>query len=158
MAANNNTTSSDALNALKAACSRKKFVGFKNANNWPKFRSFTDILPGEYIVNKFSIVNTKYGERIRIDLHDSYMFLPKCFLKDLPREYIEEWNKAPKMMTYKGRDAENRDALILEFNEVSYYEAELFGLITPNYWSETKSNQIEKMQNEIKSNKIVNRK
>lgn len=133
MAANDNSTSSGALNALKAACSRKKFGVFKNFQNSKNFASFKDLLPGEYIVEKFSIVNTKYGEQVRIDLHDSYMYLPKSFLNTLTPEVIDDLNKAPKMMVYQGKDAENGNALILDFNEVSYFDSELFGLLTPNF-------------------------
>jgi hypothetical protein len=132
MAANDNTTSA-ALSALKAACSRKKFGALKNFLNFKNFMSFKDLLPGEYIVDKFSIVNTKYGERVRIDLHDSYMFLPKSFLKTVTPEVIDDLNSAPKMMIYQGKDAENGNALILDFNEVSYFDSELLGLLTPNY-------------------------
>lgn len=119
MTANNNTSIA-ALNTLKAACSHKKFASFK------------DLSPGEYIVKKFSIVNTMYGERVRIDLHDSYMYLPQSFLKTLTSEVIEDLNKSPKIMVYEGKDANNRNALILDFNDVSYFDGELFDLITPN--------------------------
>lgn len=121
--ASNNTkiTSSAALNALKAACSHKKFTSFK------------DLSPGEYIVNKFTIINTAYGERIRVDLHDSYMYLPQGFLKTLNPEVLDDLNKSPKMMVYGGKDVNNHNALILDFNEVSYYDSELLGLLTPNF-------------------------
>lgn len=133
MTDNDNTTSSAALNALKAACSRRNFGVFKNFINFKKFASFKDLLPGEYIVKQFSIVSTTYGDRVRIDLHDSYMFLPKSFLKTLTPEVITDLNKSPKMMVYEGKDADNRDALILDFNEVSYFDSELLGLLTPNF-------------------------
>ena len=115
------TTSIAALNTLKAACSHKKFASFK------------DFSPGEYIVTKFSIVNTVYGERIRIDLHDSYMYLPQCFLKTLKPEVLEDLNKSPKVMTYEGKDGNNHNALVLDFNEVGYYDSELLGILTPNF-------------------------
>lgn len=133
MTANDNTASSAALNALKAACSRKKFGVFKKSQNFENFVSFKDLSPGEYIVEKFSIANTKYGERVRIDLHGSYMFLPQSFSKTLTPEVIDNLNKAPKMMVYQGKDAENGNAFILDFNEVSYFDSELFGLLTPNF-------------------------
>lgn len=133
MAANDNTTSSGALNALKDACSRKNFGVFKNSQNFKNFVSFKDLSPGEYIVNKFSIVNTKFGERVRVDLHHSYMFLPKGFLKTITPEVIDDLNKAPKMMVYQGKDVEAGNALILDFNEVTYFDSELFGLLTPNF-------------------------
>lgn len=122
--ANNNdnkNTSSAALNTLKAACTHKKYVGFK------------DLSPGEYIVNKFSIVNTVYGERIRIDLLETYMYLPQSFLKTLKPELLDDLNKTPKLMNYSGKDPNNRNTLILDFNDANYFDNELFGLLTPNF-------------------------
>lgn len=114
-------TSNAALNTLKVACVTKKFVSFK------------DLTPGEYIVNKFRIVSTTYGDRIRIDLHDSYMLLPERYVKSLTEKVIEELNKSPKVMTYGGKDACNRNSLILDFNEVSYIANDVFEYITPDY-------------------------
>lgn len=121
MAANNenNVTSSAALNALKVACSRKNFVSFK------------DLSPGEYIVNNFSIVDTTYGERLRVEMSNAFMFLPQCVLKQLNRELIDDLNKSPKVMVYKGKDVDNHNAIMLDFNEVSYFDNEMFGLLTP---------------------------
>lgn len=125
MAANNddNGTSSAALNALKAACSRKNFVSFK------------DLSPGEYIVNNFSIMDTAYGERLRVEMPNAFMYLPPSVLKQLNLErnpgLIDDLNKAPKIMVYKGKDADNHNAIMLDFNEVSYFENEMFGLLTP---------------------------
>lgn len=119
--ASNKKTSSVALNTLKAACVHKKFASFK------------DLLPGEYIINKFSIVNTTFGDRIRIDLQDSYMYLPESFLKTLTAELLDDLNKSPKIMVYHGKDSNNHNALILDFNDVSYFDSDLLGLITQNY-------------------------
>lgn len=111
-----------ALNTLKAACVHKKFVSFK------------DLSPGDYIVNKFSVVNTTYGERIRMDLHDTYMYLPESFLKQVKPELLDALTKrTPKMMTYKGKDANNRNALMLDFNPVDYIDNEIFNYITPHF-------------------------
>lgn len=119
--ASNKNTSSSALNTLKAACTHKRYVSFK------------DLPIGEYIVNKFSIVNTVYGERIRVDLQDTFMYLPQSFLKTLTSDVIDELNKSPKLMIYQGKDVNNRNALILDFNDVSYFDNDLLGLLTPNF-------------------------
>lgn len=102
-------------------CTHKKYVSFK------------DLSPGEYIVNKFTIVNTVYGERIRIDLQNTYMYLPQSFLKTLTPEVLDDVNRSPKLMIYEGKDASNNNALILDFNDVSYFDNELLGLLTPNF-------------------------
>lgn len=114
-------TSTAALNTLKAACTSKKYVSFK------------DLTPGEYIVNKFCVVSTKHGDRVRIDLHDSYMLLPERYANLLTEKAIEELNKAPKVMTYSGKDVSNHNCLILDFNEVGYIAGEIFEYVTPDY-------------------------
>lgn len=116
---NNNATSSAAMSALKAACSHKKYISFK------------DLSPGEYIVNSFSIVDTAYGDRLRIEMSNAYMFLPESILKKLKPELIDDLNKGPKIMAYQGKDVDNHNALILDFNEVSYFDGEMLGLLTP---------------------------
>lgn len=117
---NENITSSAALSLLKAACAHKKFVSFK------------DLPSGEYIVINFSTIDTNYGQRIRIDLQDdTYMYLPEIFVKKLKPEVIDVLNMSPKIMAYDGKDANNHNALILDFNEVNYFDNEFIGLLTP---------------------------
>lgn len=102
-----------AMDALNTACGSKKYQSFK------------DIQPGEYIVNQFSIVDTTHGPRIRIELGDSYMLLPERFVKTLDQSKIDILNKSPKIMIYSGKDSSNRDRLILEFRNESYF-ADIF--------------------------------
>lgn len=98
-----------AMDALNSACGSKKY------------RSFKDIQPGEYIVNQFSMVDTTHGKRIRIELGDCYMLLPERFVKQLDQTKLDVLNKAPKIMIYTGKDSSQRDRLILEFRNESYF-------------------------------------
>lgn len=103
-----------ALSVLNSACEKKTYQSFK------------DLPVGEYIVNHFSIVETKlYGNRIRIDLGETYMLLPKRFAEKLDQEKINVLNKSPKVMVYGGKDSSFKDRLILQFREAAYY-AEIF--------------------------------
>lgn len=104
-----NQNESSALNALKLACIKKNFVSFKEINS------------GEYIVEKFTVVDTSHGKRVRIDLRDSYMYLPERFVGALTEPVLAELNKSPKVMVYGGKDSSNRDRLILDFREYSYF-------------------------------------
>lgn len=106
---NGDGNNSPGLDALKLACLKKKFTSFK------------DIVPGEYIVDKFTIVDTTHGKRIRIDLRDSYMYLPERFASALTESALVELNKTPKVMVYGGKDRDDRDRLILDFREYSYF-------------------------------------
>lgn len=101
-----------ALNALKSACSKKKYQSFK------------DLEHGEYIVNHFSIIETSHGPRVRIDLDDKYMYLPERFVKTIG-SHIDVLNKSSKVMVYSGKDSSDRDRLILDFRGSSYF-ADLF--------------------------------
>lgn len=105
----NNHTSAEAMAALQSACQKRKFISFKN------------IEPAEYIVKNFSIVDSTHGKRVQIDLNDGYMYLPERFIDSLPQRLIDELNKSPKVMNYKGKDATDGNRLILEFKDVEYF-------------------------------------
>lgn len=98
-----------AMDALNMACEKKLYQSFKN------------LAPGEYIVEKFSLMDTAHGERIRIDLAETYMLLPERFTKKLDEEDIDVLNKSPKIMVYGGKDSSNRDRLILKFRGDAYF-------------------------------------
>lgn len=91
---------SPGLAALKAACQQKKFT------------SFSDLKPGEYIVKSFSVCNTKYGSRIRIDLSHTYLLLPERFTQLMSPDVMNDVNANPKMMIYKGRDPTKQNRLV----------------------------------------------
>lgn len=110
-----NENSTTALGVLRLACTKKKFTSFK------------DFSTGQYVVNKFTIVETTYGKRVQIDLNDSYMYLPERFVHMLTQKDIDELNKSSKIMIYKGKDSTDKDRLILDFAENSYY-SDLFQL------------------------------
>lgn len=83
-----------ALSSLKLACEKHHF------------KSFNVLEPGEYIVQSFTKVKTNYGDRIRIDLDDCYMYLPERFTKILFDDKLAELNRGPKIMNYSGKDSE----------------------------------------------------
>lgn len=120
MAANTNSTI-DAMNVLRDACVQRKYQSFK------------DLPPGEYVIIKFSIVNSTYGDRVRIDLHDTYMFLPARFVISMTAEVINELNKAPQLMIFSGKDTNNRDRLILDFKDVAYIDSSMYSAFTEEY-------------------------
>lgn len=84
----------DAMEALNIACVHKPYISFKNLE------------VGEHQVHKFSYYNTKFGERVRIDLSRGFMILPERFTV-MTEEHLEVLNKeAPKIMVYSGRGAD----------------------------------------------------
>lgn len=96
-----------ALEKLKAACAKKSQPA-------KPYKSFSALPPGEYAVYEFSKIETKHGQRIRITLRDSYMYLPeRCILDDAD---IKELNSVPpRMMVYGGKEASEKNRLILDF-------------------------------------------
>lgn len=110
-------TADSVLNDLQNACINRTYQSFK------------DIQPGEYIVNFFSIVDTKHGVRIRIDMAQEFMLLPERFAKTLTAEKISLLNLKPKIMVYGGKDSTNRDRLILTFREADEFISGLYNCL-----------------------------
>lgn len=96
----------DPLAALKSACILKTFQSFK------------DLPLGEYVVYRFAVVDTDHGTKVRIDLAETYMYLPERFVNALADTSMEALNQKPKIMIYKGKDTKHMDRLILDFKDV----------------------------------------
>lgn len=83
-----------ALQLLRAACEKKSYL------------SFTNLKPGEYTITNFAIVQTTYGERIKVEMGDQFLFLPDRFNEKIKVEHLAELNRYPKRMIYGGKDPE----------------------------------------------------
>lgn len=86
-----------ALEALKLKC------------EYQPYKNFGDLEEGRYTIYHFAISKTKRGKCVRIDLGKFYMFLPERFAEVLDEDKIDELNKSPKVMIYKGKDPANQD-------------------------------------------------
>lgn len=102
-----------ALNLLQTACLKKSY------------KSFKDLPVGSYFIKSFSLADTDHGKRVRIEIEDTFMFLPERFASSLDEAAIKELNSTPKIMIYSGKDAAVQNRLILDFQEVAYYTDEL---------------------------------
>lgn len=109
----NNRTSAEAMAALQSACEKRSFLSFKNLKH------------GEFVVKNFCIVDTQHGTRIQIDVNNGYMYLPERFMSVLPQTFIDELNKSPKIMIYRGKDADDGNRLLLEFKDVEIFSGYL---------------------------------
>lgn len=85
------------MEELKAACIPRSY------------QSFDKIQPGEYPVKRFSLVETRYGNRIKVELSDVYLLLPERFNTASTEEKLAKLNSSPKMMIYSGKDLTNRN-------------------------------------------------
>lgn len=108
-------SSDEACSALAAL----KMCGVKKT-----FKSFKDLPVGEYIIDRFTHVDTSHGRRVRVDMGNAYMYLPERYT-DLSEDKINTLNKTPKIMVYDGKDPADRDRLILDFRDTQTYFADL---------------------------------
>lgn len=96
-----------ALDILKKSCVQKQFLSFK------------DLPVGDYKVTKFtSYEHTTYGRKIRAELEDSIIHLPKYVEQYLDDYTIAELNLSPVMMIFTGK-VNNR--IMLGFQSMEEY-------------------------------------
>lgn len=80
-----------------------------------RYANFNDLKLGDYAVRKFSVAPTKQGDRIRVDLDEYFVFLPKRYLDKIGEKKCAELNKFNFIMTFGGKEYTNKDRLILSF-------------------------------------------
>lgn len=100
------------MDSLKSACIKSSF------------KSFKDLAMGEYLINRFTFVDTNFGKRVRIDVDGFYMYLPERF-STLTEAEITTLNSSQKIMIYSGKDAKHQNRLLLDFQETEAYFADL---------------------------------
>lgn len=82
------------------------FVMLKKAASYNKpLVSFSQLPVGEYVVLEFSMVQTKFGPKIKLDLGDKVVFLPSRFSKDMTDEKLAALNTLPQMLVFSGIDS-----------------------------------------------------
>lgn len=102
----------------------------KNACEPKTYKSFDELVPGQYVVHNFKLVNTKHGQRICILVENSYMYLPKRFSDDISSpSRIDELNKCRYLMTYAGKDKSRQNRVMLKFIQVANVSTESDGAI-----------------------------
>lgn len=88
----------------------ESFALLKKAAAWnKKLVSFTELPVGEYVVSEFSLVQTKFGPKIKADLGDKFVFLPSRFSKDMTAEKVADLNAVPQMLIFSGIDYSRRN-------------------------------------------------
>lgn len=109
-----------AIDALKSACLNKPFKSFKNLP-----------ISNDYIIERFDMVHTSFGDRIRIEMHDCFMFLPERFSRVLDQDALNKLNKSSVMMLFKGRDCVNNNRLVLDFESVPTFDDAVEATLVP---------------------------
>lgn len=80
-----------------------------------KYTNFTKLPIGEYPVRKFSFVETQQGDRIRADLDEYFVFLPKRYFDNVNQERCDVLNKYNYIMVFGGKENTKTERLILSF-------------------------------------------
>jgi hypothetical protein len=111
-----------AFKALQAACEPHVF------------KSLKELSPGEYEVEWFKLLPTKYGIRMIALLGTIYYFLPRSFSDSIKtQQQIDELNECRYKMKYFGKDPARNNRIMLEFTKINTVtNTEFVGIDTVN--------------------------
>lgn len=131
----------EAIKALKAASAPVNY------------KSFEELEIGDYIARRFTIVNSQFGPRVRVSIKDFYIFLPERFAEELNEKRIEILNNNLVMLKYMGKDIDNHNRLLIDFEMVQENDKGEIVVITIEELQ--KKQQEEKRNKKWKTNKTV---
>lgn len=75
---------------LKKACTHKVFVRLH------------DLPRGEYLVEQFSLTQTRYGPKLKLDLGDKFVYLPSSAAVGQAANTIAALNSVPQIFVWGG--------------------------------------------------------
>lgn len=82
------------------------FAMLKKAAGWSKpLVNFSQLPVGEYVVSEFTLVQTKFGPKIKAELSDKVVFLPSRFSKGVTEESVASLNTLPQILIFSGMDS-----------------------------------------------------
>lgn len=80
----------EAFAILKKNCTHKGLV------------KLSDLPRGEYLVSEFSLMQTRYGPKLKLDLGDMYVILPSSSAVGLTAESTATLNTVPQIFIWGG--------------------------------------------------------
>lgn len=80
-------------------------LNLQKACKGAKYISFNDLQIGSYQIERFSIVKTEYGMRVKVTMVENYVFLPERFIELITKKDIEELNQGKYVMVFGGKEA-----------------------------------------------------
>lgn len=98
-----------------------------------KYISFDDLPIGDYIVEAFDLVKTKFGEVVRCEIGDKVVFLPKRCIeeldggKNIPSKLIE-LNHSKNWLLYRGKDVSRENRLMVQIVSQEAYVNQFLNL------------------------------
>lgn len=90
-------------------------LALKRASAPQNFKSFKELAVGEYIARKFAVIKSTFGKRVRVYIDDYYVYLPERHAIELDENLIELLNNNMVLMRYSGKDRDNHNRLIIDF-------------------------------------------
>lgn len=98
----------------------------KNASNSKPITNFNKLDFGDYFISSFTLVETKFGPRLRLDLGDKLVLLPERFSAGFTAEKIQELNEENFLLVYKGKEKAQNNKLVLDFLRVEEFVGPAF--------------------------------
>lgn len=98
-----------------------------------KYVSFDNLPIGDYIIHSFDLVKTKFGEKVRCDIGDKVVFLPKRCIEEMDgNSNIElkliELNHGKFWLLYRGKDVSRENRLMIEIVSQEAYVDKFFSI------------------------------
>lgn len=79
-------------------------------------KKFDELEHGVYLVDSFSMKDTKFGKRIFVNIDDFCVVLPPRFLERINKQkQVDELNAGRYNMIYQGKDPTKKNLLLLSF-------------------------------------------
>lgn len=92
------------------------FAALQNACSAKTFESISKLKPGKYRVASFKLLNTRYGLRVAVLIERVYYYLPNYVAEHVnTQKHIMELNSVTYEMNYLGKDASQKNRIILRF-------------------------------------------
>lgn len=87
-------------------------------STFKKYVSFDNLKIGDYRLYSLSLVDTKFGEKVRCDIGDQVVFISKRYIEDIePEKNIDlkliELNDGNYWLLYRGKDISEGNKLRL---------------------------------------------
>lgn len=97
-----------------------------NSVNQARVKKFDSLEVGEYIVKSFKLKETNFGLRVYVEIDDFYLSLPPRFSDKInSAEQIDDINDKKFKMIYKGKNPEEFNKLMIDFELVKVHDAQI---------------------------------
>lgn len=94
-------------------------MALESTMTFKKYVSFDNLPIGDYIIESFRLVTTKFGEKVRCEIGDKVVFLPKRCIEEMDGNAniqlkMFELNRGKYWLLYRGKDVSQENRLMVE--------------------------------------------